>query len=115
MTAAWQYGGRAYPFAVGDGASMERMKEALRVLKESEIGEGEEPREAYCRMIGTFFDTLFGEGTGAVLCGEDEDAASDAYLSFTEYAAAQLDTLREAREEAEERYLSRAEEAGNEE
>ncbi len=107
MMTVWQYGGGTYPFSVCDEGCISRLRLALDGLRNADTGEDEGQGQAYRRMLENFFDTLFGVGTGKAVCGRGEDAPSNAYLSFTEYLSGQLDTIKEAREETEARYLSR--------
>ncbi|MBE6598953.1 MAG: hypothetical protein E7638_05875 [Ruminococcaceae bacterium] len=109
MMGTWQYGGAAYPFSVTDSGSMQRLKEALAVLKSCELEDDEDQAEAYCRMIVAFFDSVFGSNVGLDITGGDEDGCSAAYLSFVEYVRDQLSGLARLRKEAEEEYLRRKE------
>ncbi len=106
MTAVWTWHDEALSFDICDGGCIAKLTDALGVLNDAEEQDAENGKQAYCRMVSRFFDTLFGVGAGARICGEDEDRCSAAFLSFARFVRDQLEELRQIREEAEEKYLA---------
>lgn len=116
MEHTWIWDGKEYPFDISESESMARMCDGLNVLRE-DIGmlgngsasAGDTLREQ-CQIIRRFFDTVLGEGTGIVICGEaySADAHTTAYMEFILFVNAQVGAFREKVAAIEEKYMSRA-------
>lgn len=118
MDHTWIYNGKEYPFDISDSENMGRMCKGLDILRGdiSGLGGGASASDTLreqCGIIRRFFDIVFGEGTGAEVCGEafSADAHTTAYVEFIMFVNAQVSAFREKMAAVEEKYMSRAEQA----
>ncbi len=99
MNKIWNYGGNDYRFDISERECMEKINSALGSLREDVcMAEGESTAaliEGHCRMIASFFDTVFGEGSGRAICGDTEsaEAYSAAYLDFIMFVSAEVNSF----------------------
>ena len=122
----WVWGGLTVPFDIGEVEWIGKLCRAIGLVREG-IENGtptpgsesdNEDRlngltgqaESAYGWIRAFFEALFGAEEAGRILGEGRDLgrASEAYADFMAFAAAQLDAIGEAREEAGRRYASLA-------
>ncbi len=117
MNHIWIYGGREYHFDVSECECVDKLTEALGKLRgEADLldmggGGTAEIIRRHCKMIAEFFDTVFGEGFGKEICGDELSAEeySTAYIEFILFVNSQVEALANLRAAVESRYLSRIE------
>lgn len=106
----WKWNGKVYRFDVLDADDMCRLITGLTVCKAALVrlrqdGDADMEMAAHSEILRDFFDTIWGEGVGAALCGRScSSAYSLAYLDFMDHVDAQLDWLEAMLDEAERRY-----------
>ena len=112
MEHIWKTSGREYYFDVSESESMDRLNGALSELcKEcGDDGSGSSVGgtiETHCAMIGRFFDSIFGEGAGAEICGKRHSAEQYTmrYVDFIVFVNRQVEAFSAMCREIEERYL----------
>lgn len=92
----WEYEGNAFPFDMDDYEDSEKYRSAVNALAAAKVPERmSDPAgfiKAYCAAIGAFFDHIFGDGTAELLFGEkiSKRICDDAYYSFLEFIAEQV-------------------------
>jgi len=92
----FKWGGKEYPFDFRDADDAEKYEKAYDEMKEK-IGKMPKDGKASsimrwnCRIIREFFDSLFGEGAGAEICGEKDNLGivNESFKAFMVHARGQ--------------------------
>jgi len=123
MNHFWIYEGREYAFDISESECMARVNSALTELraalhrKELSVDNTDDVSVAdtsaaiagYCKIVRRFFDTVFGEGEGTVICGEKLSAEDHtaAYMEFILFMDAQVKAFARLPDIIGEKYASR--------
>lgn len=92
----WKYGENIFPFDIDEYEDSVKYRSAVGVLAAAKLPERmSDPAgfiKAYCAAIGAFFDHIFGDGTAEILFEEKNNKriCDDAYYSFLEFIAEQV-------------------------
>ena len=115
MEKLWKWNCREMYFDITDPGCMHRLLEALEGLRNNlsqfrREQDADDMLSCHCGILQEFFDDVFGEGAGEMLCGKQLSAEvySRAYLEFMEFANRQIDALEKMYRDAEKKYRTRA-------
>lgn len=99
MSQKFTFNGVEKNFDLGSVADNKRFETAVRNMQEEEpklpkTGYTSEVMAAQIQMLKKFFDTVFGEGAGTELCGEDNlNTAYEAYEAFLIFVSSQKNAM----------------------
>ena len=94
MEKIWNYRGRSFPFNITEDncyTLVSQGLENLRVALNDE--ENRSPGHSTCDDVRAFFDTVFGNGAGLMICGKNSGCEDHiaAYVSFISFLCGQVD------------------------
>ncbi len=100
MSQKFTFNGVEKNFDIGSIADNKRFEQAIRNMQEEEpklpkTGYASDIMQAQVNMIKKFFDTVFGEGAGNELCGEEDNLNNcyEAYENFIIFVGNQKNTM----------------------
>ena len=115
MEKIWKWNSRETYFDITEPGCMRRLMDALEGLRTNlaqfrREQDTDDMLSCHCGILQEFFDDVFGEGAGEILCGKklSAEAYSRAYLDFLDFVNGQMDALEKMQKEAEARYRARA-------
>ena len=94
MDKIWTYKGKCHSFDITEEVSYALVSRGLNELRNFIDSSKEDGfAEGCCDNIKLFFDTLFGDGEGEVICGRKKSVEShiSAYVSFISFLCAQVE------------------------
>ena len=104
MNKIWEYMGKSYPINIMRQSCFISVSRGIADLSHALRCESMSGA-SLCEVIRVFFDGLFGEGEGVVICGDEDNAEKHilAYISFIGFLCAEIDACSRMREELETR------------
>lgn len=94
MEKIWNYKGRSFPFNITEENCYANVSRGLEKLSRA-MNERDENghNHSTCVDVKEFFDTVFGNGAGGIICGKQDGAEEHiaAYVCFISFLCAQVD------------------------